>query len=224
MNNSLANGSNMFKWGRITSPLCPSYDHPQTLGHVVGGCFVHLKKGRYTYHHDSVLSNLAKSIPINERQTVYADIPGYCSPSIICGDDKRPDIVIVNDKTIALIELSVGFETNLSKNADAKQKRYERLLEELKTSYLEINYINLSMGAIGTFGKSCSNLKTVLQKYGLCGSDLNYTLQKMANVCIRTTYFIFCTRNKEWPKPDIWCGRNFVRTRRQPISRYYAYF
>ena len=203
LNNTLANGSNMFKWGRIASPLCPSCHHQQTLGHVIGGCFVHLKEGRYTYRHDSVLSNLAKSIPVNEHQTVYADIPGYSSPSTICGDDKRPDIVIVKDDKIVLIELSVGFETNISKNTDEKQKRYKLLLEKLKSSYSDIDYVNLSMGAIGTFGKSCGNLKKVLQKSGLSDCDISYVLQKMVNVCIRTTYFIFCTRNKEWPKPDI---------------------
>ena len=94
-NNTLANNTNLHKWGKAPSPLCSACNKPQTLGHVVAGCSVHLNEKRYNYRHDSVLLNIVKSIKNSEVRRIYADLEGYISPSIISGEDKRPDIIIV---------------------------------------------------------------------------------------------------------------------------------
>ena len=62
LNNTLANGTNLLKWGRAESCLCPACKNPQTLGHEVGGCKVHLNEKRYNYRHDSVLLNILKAL------------------------------------------------------------------------------------------------------------------------------------------------------------------
>ena len=60
-----------------------------------------------------------------------------------------------------------------------------------------------SMGAVGTYEKSCEKLKTVLKDIGLTPSEITYTTGKIVNICIRATYYIFCMRNKDWSKPDL---------------------
>ena len=85
---------------------------PQTLGHVMGSCNVHLNEGRYNYRHNSVLLNLVKSITETDSIVIYADLEGYKNPSIITGDDHRPDLAVIKDiNEVYLVELSVGFET-----------------------------------------------------------------------------------------------------------------
>ena len=51
------------------------------------------------------------------------------------------------------------------------------------------------MDAIGTYGKSCSKLKSILNDL-MDEKEVNYVMSKMANVCIRCTYYLFCVRNK----------------------------
>ena len=95
VNNTLANKTNLHKWGKAPSPHCSTSNKPQTLGHVVAGYSVHLNKKRYNYRHDSVLLNIVKSIKSSEVRRIYADLEGYMSPSIISGEEKCPDTIIV---------------------------------------------------------------------------------------------------------------------------------
>ena len=92
--------------GKAPSPHCSACNKPQTLGHVVAGCSVHLSEKRYNYRHDSVLLNIVKSIKSSEVRRIYADLEGYISPSIISGEDKRPDIIIVERDTVFKISNS----------------------------------------------------------------------------------------------------------------------
>ena len=63
---------------------------------------------------------------------------------------KRPDIV--ESDNLILLELTVGFKTNIKKNFDRKAKRYQQLVVELSNKY-KVYYINVSFGAIGIIGK-----------------------------------------------------------------------
>ena len=86
----------------------------QTLGHVVAGCPVHLDERRYNWRHDSVLLNIMKLIPGSVRLKEYADIEDknvrFSNPSVITGDTYRPNIVLVKDELLVIVELTVGFE------------------------------------------------------------------------------------------------------------------
>ena len=72
-----------------------------------------------------------------------------------------------------------------------------------ETIVRQVEYINLSMGGIGIYGMSCANIKTSLKDLGMDEKEITYLLEKIVNVCIRTTYFIFCKRNNIWPNPDL---------------------
>ena len=54
---------------------------------------------------------------------LYADLPGYMSPSVVRGDTLRPDLVLtIENKCIYILELTIGFESNLLDNAKRKRK------------------------------------------------------------------------------------------------------
>ena len=76
VNNSLANASNMHKWGKTTFSLCLHCDENQTLGHVVVGCETSLREKRYNFRHDSVLLNLGRILESTKSIDIYIDIPG----------------------------------------------------------------------------------------------------------------------------------------------------
>ena len=55
---------------------------------------------------------------------VYADLPGYNSPSIITGDEYRPDMLLLTtENTLYVAELTVGHESNLENNSIRKKNK-----------------------------------------------------------------------------------------------------
>ena len=60
------------------------------------------------------------------------------------------------------------------------------------------------MGAIGIVGKECADFYTFLiEDIDLDSSQMNYLMKKLIGCCIRTTYYIFCMRNKQWEAPKL---------------------
>ena len=122
----------------------------EALLHVIAGCKFYLEQGRYTWRHNSVLSVFATSLKVVEGSSLYADIPGFPSPSITTGDDLRPDLLLkTKDNCLYILELTIGFETNLSKNAERKRLKYSRLVSDLRSQYKSVTFVNLSMSSLG---------------------------------------------------------------------------
>ena len=99
-------------------------------------------------------------------------------------------------------ELTIGFESNITKNCRRKVIRYNELCRLLRLRFDKIKYFNLSMGAIGMVRMECANLYTLLtDDIGLDSSQINYLMKKLIGCCIRTTYYLFCMRNKQRKAP-----------------------
>ena len=195
----------MTMWKKTSTGLCKFCLNSQTLQQVVSGCKVYLHEGRYNWRHDSILKNLVtyfKSIRGNLKY--YVDIPGFEPSSVITGEERRPDIVIRDTNKLYIIELTVGFKTRISINAERKLKHYENLGKELSQGFESVMYVNLSMGALGLMGKGskkyCDLLKMTLK---LEKDQTNYLIKKIMSCCIRTAYYIFCKKDKSWDKPDV---------------------
>ena len=58
------------------------------------------------------------------------------------------DQIIKRNNDLWILRLSVGFETNLENNKNAKNLRYNTLTQRLKTTYREIKFNNLSLGGV----------------------------------------------------------------------------
>ena len=202
LNNTLPNMSNMQIWGYAENKMCPLCHNPQTLGHVVAGCNIALTQGRYTWRHNSVLKIIANTLS-RSCKSLYVDLPSFASHCIVTGDQERPDIVIVQNKTVTLIELTVGFETNMAGNSTRKREKYKPLMNRLKSSYDKVVYCNVSMGACGFIEKDSKRFFELLSNLHVSDTEIKYLTKKMINICIRASYFIFCCRNKEWTNPEL---------------------
>ena len=113
-----------------------------------------------------------------------------------------------------VLELTVGFETNLEKNSKRKLECYKNFLRRLKDTY-DVIYADLSMGCVGVIGKGNNEFQEMLKQEGLKYKDLqklftdfgleiseyDYLIRKIINVCIRASYYIFCQRDKQWNAP-----------------------
>ena len=114
LNNTLANRTNLHKWKLSLSPDCSFCLHPESLLHIVAGLKSYLEDGRYTWRHNSLLRSTVSSLQCIKHSTLYADLPGFASPCIVTGDILRPEMLLsIGNDTLYIIELTVGFETNI---------------------------------------------------------------------------------------------------------------
>ena len=107
------------------------------------------------------------------------------------------------DNILYIIELTVGFETNLNNNAHRKELKYRPLLSDLATDYKEIKFVNLCISCLGIFGTSSNSLLKMCNDSGIDTHHLNFIISKLSTIVILTTYYIFCMRNKPWCDPEL---------------------
>ena len=107
-------------------------------------------------------------------------------------------LLSIEDKCLYLIKLTVGFETNLERNAERKEIKYGPLLKHFENTYRKIKFINLSTSSLGMFGHASESFFDMCKELGIEQSQLNYIAIKMTTIIIRTTCDIFCMRNKPW--------------------------
>ena len=102
----------------------------------------------------------------------------FCTmPSIITGDIYRPDILVINpDESLYVVELTVGFETNLRNNVERKHAKYRDLIEDLKKDFKSVEFINIPVSSFDVLDKECSTFFKMLDTLGLDQKERQYTL------------------------------------------------
>ena len=134
---------------------------------MVAGCESYLE--RFTWRHDSILNFIAKTFQTIKCE-LYADLPGFKCPSIITGDVYRPDLLLITpDRCLYVVELTVGFETNLHNNVERKKNKYKHLIKDLEQNedFVSVKFVNLSISSLGAFEKECSTFLKMLESLGL---------------------------------------------------------
>ena len=204
LNTTLPTRKNLYRWALSQSSKCCFCLQSKTLQHVVFSCKSYLDEGRYTWRHNSVLLFLASTFSSLSKCTVYADLPSFLSPCLIVGDYFRPDLLLLTDnKILYILELTVGFETNIQNNSDRKTAKYSSLTNDLSPSYSKVVFVSLSMGAIGVMGSSCSSLLSLLHELHCDKTITKRIIMKSMYISIRSSYYIFCRRNKPWTNPEL---------------------
>ena len=102
---------------------------------------------------------------------------------------------------IYILELTVGFESNLKTNSERKLNKYRPLVHSLSSSYQEVKFVNVSMSALGAL--ACDSLMELLEDLDFAEKLRKRLISKIMNIAIRCTYNIFCRRNKEWTDPNL---------------------
>ena len=203
INNSLPTRKNLSKWGISSNSECTFCLSPESLLHVVAGCQSYLE--RFTWRHNSVLNFLAQTLQSVHGYNLFADLPGFKSPSVITGDKFRPDLLLTcsNDSILYVVELTVGYESNLESNVKRKNSKYNELIKEQRKSFINIKFVNISMSCLGVFAKESSSFLKMLHDVGFDEKHKMFCVRKMTTIAIRTSYYIFCCRNKEWENPEL---------------------
>ena len=202
--NTLPTRKNLVKWGTAPTSECSYCLEQESLLHVVAGCKSYLNEGRFTWRHDSVLNFIASIIKSVKACNIYADLPGFISPSVITGDKLRPDLVLtLTTKCIYILELTIGFESNLLTNTKRKRQKYEELINEQQNNYEKVKFVNMSLSSLGVFSQSSIGFTDMLKDLNVDEQCRKYYVKKVIDMCIRSSYYIFCKRNKECDNPQL---------------------
>ena len=66
-----------------------------------------------------------------------------------------------------VLELTVGFESNLNNNAVRKKEKYVNLINEMSRNYRCVRFVNLSMSSLGVFSDECSTFLDMMYDIGI---------------------------------------------------------
>ena len=131
-------------------------------------------------------------------------LPSFLSPSFITGDSLRPDLVLITkNSTLYILELTLGFESNIQINSDRKASKYSSIILDLKHAYSDVKFVNLSMSTLGIMGRSSESLLLMLEDLKLDKNAQKHIIRKIINIAIRCSYYVFFRRKKSWTSSDL---------------------
>ena len=198
----LPNKSNLFRWKITENNKCIMCQQPETQLHILSNCCKYLD--RYKWRHDSILKTLLNKISRSscDNIEIFADCEEGNYP---CTSDLfehvRPDIVVLIDSKVIVIELTVCFDTNTEKSRQYKQNRYKNIKGQILIPYKEMEIVFLEFTTLGFISKSSyTSFNLLLGKLGIIQ---NRTVIKCMETAIRGSYYIFCRRNKAWTVSEL---------------------
>ena len=213
--NTLPTLDNLKRWGKRVCDRCPFCGNTQTLLHVLSSCQVALDQGRFTWRHNSVLSNIIALVKPNlaPGMRLYSDLPGFLAPgggSIpphVLVTNLRPDIFIVDDSSrIAVVfELTCPWDKNIDRSHSYKEDKYAPLVADLSRSYRTFHFsVEISVRGQVTGGNK-ARLKAFV--YRVC-TDPKVVLKTLVPICSKvsllSSFSIFSARSEpSWIDPAI---------------------
>ena len=78
-----------------------------------------------------------------------------------------------------VVELTIGFESNIAKNEVRKRNKYKNLTQSLKSSYDQVKYINLSLGACGIIGKGSKPFFDLLEELKILDNEKHFLTKRI---------------------------------------------
>ena len=157
---------NLRRWKFQTDPKCPLCSSPlPTSAHILNQCPTALNQGRYTWRHDSVLRSFVKSLTsyLLSSEKLYADLPGKRAsnnppatlPLNLSVSADRPDVVVVSDRVIRILELTIPTNNtnHLLQAKHRKEAKYYSLPIDLQShpDVSSVSYSTLEVGSLGHY-------------------------------------------------------------------------
>ena len=76
----------------------------------------------------------------------------------------------------------MGYESNLGNNAERKKQKYRELTQQLKYDYDKINFVNLSISALGIYDKSTTDFIDMMKMLKFDKRSTNYMIKKIISI------------------------------------------
>ena len=177
------------------------------MRHILSCCPTALNQGRYTCRHDSILAHLTQLLKLHlpYGSTLYADLlglrasenPAATIPTSVATTTARPDVVIIQNNRITLLELTVPTNTpeGLQEARRWKQLKpnYLALLNDLKTLGFQSALETIEVGTLGHFNnQTIASLHTLFPN--LRKNSVRRLLLGLSKTSVSCSAHIFITR------------------------------
>ena len=175
-----------------------------TSAHILNGYQEALTQGRYTWRHNSVLNCLLSSVreTLSATSHLYADIPTWRAsespPATILTNISttlvRPDMVLIEDLSVNLLELMIPTNTyealQAARSRKSEKPRYFQLVSDLEDRGLSVSFQTLKIGSLGRITPYA--VKCLTSTFSL---SKQHVLSKLSKISIACSYHIFNSRN-----------------------------
>jgi hypothetical protein len=84
-------------------------------------------------------------------------------------------------RSLTVLELTAGFETNLEKNAERKDRRYRELVTRLQNNFDTVRFVNLSMSCLGFYWNTSDELDSIMKDFGMTDTVRKFNLKRMCS-------------------------------------------
>ena len=75
--------------------------------------------------------NLGRILESIKSIDTHIDIPGYKCRNMITRENQRPELIVISNSQLYLLELTAGYETNIDLNSKRKEENYRGLMDRL---------------------------------------------------------------------------------------------
>ena len=156
---------------------------------------------RFSFEFHCVQSYACQRI---QESKLFVDLRDFITTSVITGDELRPDLLLaIENKIFYILELTVGFGTNLEINSDQKLKKYLQLISDQGNNFDKVKFVNVSISSLGVFGQSTNTFIDMLKDLQFDEQHIRYVKKKIIATCIQASFYVFCQRNKNWTSPKL---------------------
>ena len=126
---------------------------------------------------------------------------GVISSSVITGDDLQHDLLVsISNEFLYKLELTIGLQSKLRNNAERQQQW--ALVFEQNMQYKEAKSKSFyeCFRHIRLYATYFLEMLTNVQ---FNNKSKNYIIKKESTIAIRSSYYIFCTCNKELSNTEL---------------------
>ena len=204
--------SSLVHWGYSLSHSCLLCNGSHcNVQHILNCCPTALSDGRYTWRRDQVQSKvysfLRKFLPSAAK--LFVDLPNHrvCEslpatvPPDIVVTMAIPDIIILHDRRITILELTVPW--NSTKGIQMARRRrmgkdnYQRLVLDLSSQGYYTKFLTLEIGCLGHCTQGAFTALKAAAPLSQ-GSDRRAALIETAKAAISSSSQIFLARKSPW--------------------------
>ena len=137
-------------------------------------------------------------------QNIFVHLPGFSNPSIITGDKHRPDLLLTTkDNCLYILELTVGYETNLRNNIERNRSKYAVLIKDQMKHFKTVKFFNLFVSALRVFDQESLAFIEVLKELNVDNNQSKVYTKESNKHRYKINVLHFCCRDKEWSYPDL---------------------
>ena len=83
------------------------------------------------------------------------------------------------------------------------ERKYKYLETNLKSKYKKVKFTNIVISTFGVFDSSSVDFLEMLEDLKFDKTGRHYVVKKMMAIAVRSFYYVFCRRNKDWDNSEL---------------------